>query len=130
MRKTREQRAMHDSRRYLKHHPPRRSDPLLWLPPPMVWMRAAERALTEYPALSRKRDRLMAERSYRVGRVGPSAERVLTSGPVAKIGKQLEAVDWARRHVARLKLPEKRKREILLRAVAYGLGFRGGGPDG
>lgn len=63
--------ARHDSRRYLKHHPPRRS-----VPSPAV-QAAAKREIRYYPEKRRRREEYLMAGVAPVGRRGPSAEVVM-----------------------------------------------------
>ncbi|HWS42089.1 MAG TPA: hypothetical protein VN421_03265 [Pseudoflavonifractor sp.] len=150
--------ARHDSRRWLKRRKPRRSDPLNWLPDRAVWERDVGLTVSGYLRISREAAQRSAASAYRAGRTAPGAEWVLTRSP-DKLAARVEAVEWALRYLARAdpvarrlaQLVElgqvktmaegaqelnistasaKTKLALWHRAVAYGLGYRGGGPDG
>lgn len=70
------QAARHDSRRYLKKHPPRRSDPLYGLRPREEWAMPVAQAVRAYPREKKRREDAMKNGGRRSGRVSPSAERV------------------------------------------------------
>lgn len=87
----RERAAYHDSRRYLKKHPPRLSDPLFGLTEKVAWAREVEIVIQRYPEWKRDRERAMSYGAYRTGRRGWSAENVV----LRHSGGSVEAVETA-----------------------------------
>lgn len=102
----REERSYHDSRRYLKRHPPRLSDPLFGLRPREDWITAVRQVIHIYPRMRDQREEELRAGGVSCGRRGRSAEWVLlrqSTGPV-------EAVEAALRRLSR---PQRRRiREI------------------
>lgn len=109
----RERAAYHDSRRYLKRHPPRLSDPLFGLRDRKEWRDAVGQAIQRYPRQARRREADL--RSGGLGRMrkGPSAESVVlrhSGGAVCAVEMALE------------RFPAREQRR--LRAVLWGGGER------
>lgn len=105
----RELAAYHDSRRYLKKHPPRLSDPLFGIKEKAAWDREVKRVIGEYPEWKRERERAMSYGAYRTGRRGWSAENVV----IRHSGGSVEAVETALKQFPR----EDRNR---IQAVLWG----------
>lgn len=72
----RERAAYHDSGRYLKNHPPRRSDPLFGIKGKETWASEVTSAIKKYPERLKEREQDMKYGAYRTGRRGISAENV------------------------------------------------------
>lgn len=104
----RERAAHHDSRRYLKKHPRKRSDPLTGLDRESDWKAAAAGAVRRYPKLHERERAELAAGGLRTARRGPSPEAVL----IRHSSGLVEAVEKALRDVPR----EKRNR---LKAVVW-----------
>lgn len=105
----REEAGYHDSRRYLKRHPPRLSDPLFRLAPREEWIEPVRAAVRLYPRLARRREGEMRAGGVGSGRRGRSAESVVVCGSVGIPA----AVEAALEHFPR-------KRRSRLRAVLWG----------
>lgn len=89
----RDRAARHDSRRYLKQHPPRRSDPLVGLRPREEWALAVAQVVRAYPRDKKRREDALKNGGRRTGRVSPSAERVFFrhyGGTVGAVDAALE----------------------------------------
>lgn len=97
----RERYRNHDSRRWLKHHPPRYSSPYRDMPPPDVWMEPAKRAVQLWPLRCQERKRLTEAPAYWVGRHGVSAECVATRELPGRAQRQYDAVAAALRDITR-----------------------------
>lgn len=104
----RELAAYHDSRRYLKKHPPRLSDPLFGLKKD-AWVGEVKTVIQRYQEWKRDRERAMSCGAYRTGRRGWSAENVV----LRYSGGSVEAVETALKQFPR----EDRNR---LQAVLWG----------
>lgn len=94
--------SYHDSRRYLKQHPPRKSDPLFCLQPYSEWIGPVRWVIKEYPKLARRREADLRAGGLGGVRKGPSAESVViyhSSGPVIAVEEALQRLP-----------PEQRKR--------------------
>lgn len=92
----REQAAYHDSRRWLKRHAPRRSDPLFGLRERSQWMDTVEKTVYQYPKWAAQQRADMAAGGICSGRRGQSAENVVmrsSSGPVAAVEAALGHFD-------------------------------------
>ena len=92
----REQAAYHDSRRWLKRHSPRRSDPLFGLRERSQWADNVKKTVYQYPKWAKRQREDMAAGGVGVGRRGRSAEEVVmrsSSGPVAAVEAALERFD-------------------------------------
>lgn len=119
----RERAAHHDSGRYLKRHPRKRSDPLTGLDRESGWKGAAAGAVRRYPKLKERERAELAAGGLRAGRRGPSPEEVLirrSSGLVAAVDKAMGSFHGDRRKRLRAVLwggtePGKEDRAILKR---------------
>lgn len=96
--------ARHDSRRYLKNHPPRQSDPLYGLKPRQAWALPVAQAVHAYPREKKNREDALKNGGRRSGRVSPSAERVFFQNYGGCVG----AVDAALERFS-----HKERKEIL-----------------
>lgn len=112
--------SYHDSRRYLKKHPPRRSDPLFGLQPYSEWIGPVRWAIKEYPKLARQREADLRAGGLGGTRKGPSAESVVihhSSGPVVAVDEALERLTHAQRKRIREICFEGAEREKSDRAL-------------
>lgn len=91
----REARAYHDSRRYLKQHPPRLSDPTFALRPRGEWIETVRRVIRDYPRRRARREAELRAGGLRTRRRGPSAEDVV----LRNSGGPVDAVDAALRQL-------------------------------
>lgn len=114
-RKKRERYRDHDSRRWLKHHPPRYSAPYRHMPPEAVWLGPARRAVAVWPKLRDMQRAMTAAPVYFVGKHGFSAEEALIHALPPGAQRQYDAVEAALRDVARAEDGQARRR--LCRAV-------------
>lgn len=104
----REAAAYHDSRRYLKRHPRRLSDPLFGLQSYERWIGPVRRIIEKYPELAKRREEDLKAGGLGGMRRGPSAESVYirySAGPVAAVEKALRQLK-----------PDQRRR---VRAVCF-----------
>lgn len=104
----REARAYHDSRRYLKQHPPRLSDPTFGLRPRGEWIDTVRQVIRDYPRRRARREADLRAGGLRTRRRGPSAEDVV----LRNSGGPVDAVDAALRQLT----GEERRR---IRAVCF-----------
>ena len=114
-RKKRERYQDHDSRRWLKHHPPRYSNPYRYMPPSEVWLPEAKRAAEVWPKLRETQRAMTASPVYFIGKHGFSAEDALLHALPPGAQRQYDAVEAALRDVSRQADGQERRR--LCRAV-------------
>lgn len=105
----RERAAYHDSRRYLKQHPPRLSSPLFGLRPKAEWMETVRKAIRRYPSAAHRREEALRAGGVGSGRRGRSAENVL----LYNSGGVVDAVE-----AALGRLPPEQRRRVW--AVCFG----------
>lgn len=97
----RELRSCHDSRRYLKQHPPRMSDPLFGLRPRSEWIGPVRWVIKDYPKLARRRQADLRAGGLGGIRKGPSAESVViyhSTGPVVAVDEALKRLTPVQRN--------------------------------
>jgi len=75
--KKRERASYHDSRRWLKYHPPRRSDPLFGLKPKETWRKAVDKVIADYPRLKHQQMMTLTSGGLWTSRRSISAEAVV-----------------------------------------------------